>query len=48
MVRGKGTDEPQFLQHGIIDAHGIAITRTAMHEAMADGAEGTDASVFLQ
>lgn len=32
MVRGIGTDAPQFLQHGLIYALGLAITRVSMHD----------------
>src|SRR5881392_315410 len=48
MVRCKRNDAPQFLQHCTINAEWIAITRAAMHDAMADGADGADASFFLQ
>ena len=48
MVRGKRTDAPQFLKHRLIHAERIAITRAAMHNAMADGADGLDADFFLQ
>ena len=48
MVWSKRTDAPQFLKHCAINARRIAITRTAMHNAMADGADGIDADFFLQ
>src|SRR5438067_839145 len=48
MVRGKRTDAPKFLKHGLIHAERIAITRTAMHNTMADGADRLDAVCFLQ
>jgi len=48
MVRGKRTDAPQFLQHGLVYADGVAITRAAMDNAMADGADGIEARFFLQ
>src|SRR2546426_11813945 len=48
MIRGKWADTPQFLKHGTINALGFAKTRTAMHDAIADGTDGTDASSFLQ
>ena len=48
MVRGKGTDAPQFLQHCLINALGIAITRAAMHDAITDGADGEVAGILIQ
>ena len=48
MIRGKWADTPQFLKHGTINAHGFAITRTAMHDAIAEGTDSTDAGSFLQ
>ena len=48
MVRGKGTDAPQFLQHCLINALGLAITRAAMHDAITDGADGAVAGLLLQ
>ena len=48
MVRGKGTDAPQFLQHCLINPLGLAITRAAMHDAITDGVDGAVVGIFLQ